>query len=93
MQNTPDLRLVKGNQPTRNTVKFTEQQPLDPRLDMTPAERLRADRKELVEKIGGLLSKATPRMPEHEVMVWMQSMDAKLDQVLALLRENGGADA
>ena len=46
MQNTPDLRLVKGNQSTRNTVKFTEQQPLDPRLDMTPAERLRADRKE-----------------------------------------------
>lgn len=75
MQNTPHLRLVKDSQSSV--------------ILETSAERIRADHTQLVDRIGDLLQRAKPTIPEHETVTALKAIDAKLDQVLYLLRRKG----
>ena len=44
-------------------------------------------------RIRTLLSKASPKIPEHEIMTWMRSIDDKMNRIMTLLnREGGGHD-
>ncbi len=43
----------------------------------------------LEQRVGEILANATPKLPEHEALAALKKLDAKLDQVLYLLRRKG----
>ena len=57
---------------------------------ITPALREAAEpQDDLDQRLSSVLATARPKLPEHEAMQALKRLDAKLDQIIYLLRRKG----